>query len=281
VNPGGLSLALAILIGATGVAGAQQAVVQQPEFRQFTVPGTVLVPDQGSVTLGGVGSAAAGRSVPGPLPLGSARAGGTGAANVQVRVWVHDLQSMDEALLRETAPPEAPAVKPIRIVGAAPARPNPLTTLRTAVERALRAEAAASDFAERSAAVRRLVELHDELQAAAGSAAAGSVRGLQNRVAARLVRVAKELGRTVDGTSNGGSAASSAASAAARAPARGGAPTEARALIDLIQGTVRPEAWDTGGGPGTIRYFANGHALVVLAPEDVHEELGGVLRQLR
>lgn len=280
MKPRGLITSVAaILLTAAGLARAQQVTVQQPEFQQFTVPGTVLVPDQGGVTLGGVGSAAAGRSVPGPLPLGSTRAGGTGASNVQVRVWVHDLQSMDEALLGETTPPEAPAAAPIRIAG--PARPNPLAALRAAVERALRTEAAAPDFAERSAAVRRLVELHDELETAAGSAAAGSVRGLQGRVAARLVRVAKELGRAAERVPTGPSAARSSAAAAARAPARGGAATEARALIDLIQATVRPESWDTSGGPGTIRYFANGHALVVLAPEDVHEELGGVLRQLR
>jgi len=32
---------------------------------------------------------------------------------------------------------------------------------------------------------------------------------------------------------------------------------------------------------GCIVYFANGHGLVVLAPDDVHDDLGGLLRQLR
>lgn len=161
----------------------------------------------------------------------------------------------------------------------APSRPGGLATLRAAVEQGLRAESAARGIAARSAAVRRLVELHGELEAAAGSPAGGPVRGLQNRVAARLVRVANDLGRTPPRPLPGRSATRTATPV--REGAAGGDAAAAQALIDLIQATVRPEAWDTTGGSATIRYFASGQALVVRAPEDVHEELGGVLRQLR
>jgi hypothetical protein len=65
------------------------------------------------------------------------------------------------------------------------------------------------------------------------------------------------------------------------ATAAGGDAAEAQALIDLIQATISPETWDINGGRGSIVYFANGHALVVSAPGDVHDDLGGLLRQLR
>ena len=55
----------------------------------------------------------------------------------------------------------------------------------------------------------------------------------------------------------------------------------ARRLIDLIQSVVAPDSWEPNGGPGTIRYFDLYQALVVRAPQSVHDELGGALRGLR
>ena len=45
----------------------------------------------------------------------------------------------------------------------------------------------------------------------------------------------------------------------------------AQQLIDTIQTIVKPEIWNTNGGPGAIRFF-NG-ALIVTAPRSVHEAL--------
>ena len=103
--------ALALLLLRPGVACSQQVVVQQPEFRQFTAPTTVLVPDGGGVVAGGVGSAAGGRQTAGPVPMSSARAGATGGASVQVRAWVHDFEAMDAALLADKP---ADPVGPVR-----------------------------------------------------------------------------------------------------------------------------------------------------------------------
>jgi hypothetical protein len=51
-------------------------------------------------------------------------------------------------------------------------------------------------------------------------------------------------------------------------------------LVELIRKTIAPSTWDVNGGPGTIQYWRPGHALVVRASDDVHEQIGGVLGQL-
>jgi len=142
--------------------------------------------------------------------------------------------------------------------------PGPeLVAIRREVLTTLAREATAKGFTERQRAVEELAALHGRLEADARSAASPALRALQRRVAGRLARVERSL-----------------AAKAVRGGA-GGAQAEAQKLIDLIQATVRPETWDVNGGRGSIVYFATGHGLVVLAPEDVHEDLGGLIRQLR
>ncbi len=52
-------------------------------------------------------------------------------------------------------------------------------------------------------------------------------------------------------------------------------------LVELIQQTIAPASWDVNGGPGTIYYWRPGRALVIRQTQHVHDDLGGVLRQLR
>ena len=52
-------------------------------------------------------------------------------------------------------------------------------------------------------------------------------------------------------------------------------------LVELIQRTISPKSWDVNGGASTIRYWRPGMALVVRAPEGLHEKVGPVLQQLR
>jgi hypothetical protein len=54
---------------------------------------------------------------------------------------------------------------------------------------------------------------------------------------------------------------------------------DAAALTHLIQATVEPDAWQEGGGPGTITVFKN--KLVVKASESVHKEIASLLEMLR
>lgn len=100
---------LALALPAASSHG-QQVVVQQPQFRQFSASSTVLVPDRGATGLGGAGSAAAARGTYGPLPGGTSRLGGAGAARVETRVWVHDFEAMDRAILGADGP-ESPVTR--------------------------------------------------------------------------------------------------------------------------------------------------------------------------
>ena len=61
----------------------------------------------------------------------------------------------------------------------------------------------------------------------------------------------------------------------------GGVADHGAELIDLIERTIRPDFWDTNGGPGSIFYYAPLHALVVRATSEMHGDVGGLLRALR
>ena len=78
--------------------------VQLPTFNFFTISTTVLVPDRGSMVIGGVnsGSSASGQS---GGPLFSQRAGGSafGGGNVSIGVQIHDLKEMDRQMLAGAA----------------------------------------------------------------------------------------------------------------------------------------------------------------------------------
>jgi hypothetical protein len=64
------------------------------------------------------------------------------------------------------------------------------------------------------------------------------------------------------------------------ARAGGAIPDDGWALVELIQRTIRPDFWESAGGPGTIRYFAMRRVLVVRATTEVHEDLAALLRRL-
>lgn len=52
-------------------------------------------------------------------------------------------------------------------------------------------------------------------------------------------------------------------------------------LVELIQRTISPASWDVNGGASTIQYWRPGMALVVRAPQGLHEQVSPVLGQLR
>ena len=138
------------------------------------------------------------------------------------------------------------------------------------VDAATRPSKPLASAAARAEAIHRLVDLHDRLVADPRFATSHELRILRGRVAARLAQHHARLRRDLP-----------AAPCPSATPSAGGAAADPRQLVDLIQATVRPESWEANGGTGTIRYFDNGHGLVVSAPEDVHEELDNLLRQLR
>ncbi len=52
-------------------------------------------------------------------------------------------------------------------------------------------------------------------------------------------------------------------------------------LITLIEDTVAPTTWSSAGGKGSIKFFPLGNALVVQQTKDVHEQIAGLLANLR
>ena len=64
-------------------------------------------------------------------------------------------------------------------------------------------------------------------------------------------------------------------------PAAGSSGADFQALIELIQNTVSPQSWNTVGGQGAIQPFDTNLSLVVSQTQEVHEEIAGLLEQLR
>ena len=88
-------LSIAVLGFATATSHAQ--TVQLPTFHQFSLSTTVLVPDRGSVSLGGVRRAASGSHQFGAPGLRGNRASGSAvdAGGLSVSAQIHDFQAMD------------------------------------------------------------------------------------------------------------------------------------------------------------------------------------------
>jgi hypothetical protein len=105
-------------------SAAAQGVVQQPVVEVFSVDTVVSVPDRGSAFLGGVSTARSGYSTYGPLDFSQAYGCDNGFSYVDVSVFIHDFEAMDEALLAAptiASPP--PRSGTLRAPEAAEARP--------------------------------------------------------------------------------------------------------------------------------------------------------------
>jgi hypothetical protein len=64
-------------------------------------------------------------------------------------------------------------------------------------------------------------------------------------------------------------------------PRNSGPPDGGQDLVELIQRTIAPSTWDVNGGPGTIRYWRPGAALVIRQTTEVHEDISDFVRQLQ
>ncbi len=191
-----------------------------------------------------------------------------------------------------------------------PAKPASTASAKTArqldqaVHDALRREAAAKD-ADKQAAARKLLVLYRQLDASP-KLSASKRRELQELVGRRLLRTSASLKRrlktdspsgpetvaTADrellaqqlpGVRRGQGGPQAAPGAAGAGGNSLGAATaqQAQQLVDLIESTVMPSSWQTNGGTGAIKYFAAGMVLVISATDQVHEQVGGVLGDLR
>lgn len=95
-------LVMLLLVGETAAATAQ--VVQLPSIRRFSYSGGVLVPDRGSVYLGGNSSSAMSRQTRGlpPFPQ-SGFGGGTTTSGASLSATIIDQQEIDRQLLGQSA----------------------------------------------------------------------------------------------------------------------------------------------------------------------------------
>lgn len=152
--------------------------------------------------------------------------------------------------------------------GAALAGPPPvsLAVLRERVAAAVKEEGRARTPDERATAVRQLLGLHQEIGGHPRFTASNALQGMQRHLAIRLGATRQALLRDYG---EGQKAAS------------GGGANQALALVDIIQQTIHPDFWDVHGGPGKVAYFAQGRSLVVLGSEQVHDDVGNLLDQLR
>jgi hypothetical protein len=96
--------------------------------------------------------------------------------------------------------------------------------------------------------------------------------GLAEKMTARSVAIpadhAKALAQQLGGAAPGPRATSSPA------------PDARQDLIDLIQKTIAPHTWDVNGGPGVIRFWRPGLALIVYQTGEVHERIADLTEQL-
>lgn len=97
------SLAFVMLLAGASSAMAQQVTVQQPQVQVFEVDTVVSVPDRGRAFLGGVNSAATGRTSGRGLTGNTGIGGATSGSSATAHVFIHDFEAMDAELLRQPA----------------------------------------------------------------------------------------------------------------------------------------------------------------------------------
>lgn len=52
-------------------------------------------------------------------------------------------------------------------------------------------------------------------------------------------------------------------------------------LVEVIKKTISPASWDDNGGNGTIIYWGTQRYLIITQTDEVHEQIGGLMGQLR
>jgi hypothetical protein len=195
------------------------------------------------------------------------------------------------------------------------AAPRSLTALRTNVSDALRAEATTRKSGDNTPQLMRLVDLYLEMAGHPQRDTSPLLNDLGQQVRIRLQTVRDRIERRIgDKNPKAKKPAKPAAVTAEQddhvlaqqAPQAGapGAATNQRGnalqgaavvvgptpvarptdfgpeLVELIEAVISPSTWRINGGNGAVVYYSPLHVLVVSAPDDVHAQVSGVLRQL-
>lgn len=187
---------------------------------------------------------------------------------------------------------------------------------QASISDALKQESQAKDHAARTAAIRGMCDLHEQLVSDARYSTSDTLKQYRSRLWSRLTKIKTDLKREL--TRDKGNVAAfgdvaledaatleraDAASVAAadslatslslldqtqggpgQLLAFGGRAVEesnGRALVELIERTINPAFWETVGGPGSIVYYAPLQCLVVRATSEVHGQIGGLVGDVR
>lgn len=181
-----------------------------------------------------------------------------------------------------------------------------LSAIRTDVLAALRAEAVARRTSGNTPEVLGLIELYHEMATHPQRETSVTLKQIGQQVRSRLEkvrehielqnsnrdrlakrqsmpnRVSPETRVLAQQLAPPGGAAVGQGLGPARIPAAARTPNDyGPDLVELIQQTISPATWDINGGNGAIVYYAPLRALVVRAPAEIHEQIGGLLGQLR
>jgi hypothetical protein len=205
---------------------------------------------------------------------------------------------------------ETPPTSSKQAIGAKK-EPRSLTAIQTDIRAALTAEAKSRRKGDNAPDVLRLVDLYLEMATHPQRDKSAMLNELGQQVRARLETIRDRLNRQI--------ADAKRADKSRNAPATAAPPKEDRVLaqqvpapnagnarqgvgqglvvngiqratglpadmgpdlVELIEATISPATWNINGGPGAIVYYTPLHVLVVAAPQNVHEEIAGVIRQL-
>ncbi len=168
---------------------------------------------------------------------------------------------------------------------------RPATAISASMQQLLKKEAASKTFAEREPLAKEMAKLYDEMKLAMRSGSAAQLSKDEYRLRMRMVGIVKDLNRRVikaQEESNRQSAKivrnpEAYSKSAFEEPTiqGGGTINAANNLIQIIITTIDPDGWQANGGTHVIEYWAQGMALVVAAPADVHEAIGGSLGGIR
>lgn len=175
---------------------------------------------------------------------------------------------------------------------------------------ALQAESRAASNAERLVTVKRLAALYTELQSHKRIAKSELLQRKRRRILLRLVSIFEEVtsavvprvvakgsdpsmktsDRHVAAIVPGDLALLQAVGGGVQAAAGGVGPVAATGmsgrsdyreqLIDVITRTIVPDTWETVGGPSSIVYYEQGLALVVRAPQAIHDKMANLMANL-
>jgi hypothetical protein len=184
-----------------------------------------------------------------------------------------------------------------------------LTEIRKDVSDALRAEATARKTKRNTSQVLRLVDLYLEMASHPNRDTSPLLTELGVQVRLRLLTVREQIKQRISEKAAQAKKNSKPATVAAKddsqvldqqAPAAGaqqGAVGQGAAvatassvaarptdlgpdLVELIEAVVSPSTWRINGGNGAVVYYAPLHVLVVSAPDEVHAQVGNLVKQL-